>query len=99
MNPAHRFFLWLKGGYEGILLHAPVLGIVQILDHLFFKDPDLRPGARFVAGLFLVPLWYVLATMALYGATASWTWAAAGLTSLPLSLWLWSRVWHWVRLG
>jgi 1-acyl-sn-glycerol-3-phosphate acyltransferase len=100
-GPDRRRFWRKLAGYAlslpALILHLPVAAVLWAWEKAFFKDRDLAPAARFVVGLFLVPAWY-LAALAL-GAPLEPSPLAVLLlaTSMPFSLWLRSRTWHWTR--
>ena len=80
-----------------LILHLPVALVLWAWETAFFKDPDLAPAARFVVALFLVPAWYLVALGLGAGLAPSLVAALVVVTSMPLSLWLRSRTWHWTR--
>ena len=81
----------------GLVLHLPaMLGALGLVE-AFVKDPDLVPALRFLAGMFLVPIWYLVALAIWHGLTGSSSLDLLLLAVMPVSLWLWSRSWHWTR--
>lgn len=94
---AFRRLAGLLSSSPGILMHLPVLLVIVAWEKLLIQDLHLKPAARFAEGMFLVPLWYVLAAALCFELTRSWPWVLLCLALLPASLWAWSRTWHWVR--
>jgi hypothetical protein len=92
-----RRFLGYALSLPGLILHLPPLLGILAWERAFVRDWHLAPAARFAVGMFLVPLWYVMAL----GLWHAWTGSMASdfilLALMPLSLWLWSRHWHWTR--
>ncbi|MFC1662208.1 1-acyl-sn-glycerol-3-phosphate acyltransferase [Gemmatimonadota bacterium] len=83
--------------FPGVILHLPVILVTLALEKAFVPDIHLGPAARFAAGMFLVPLWWVGAIGVLFSQVGFFPWALGALALMPLSLWLWSRCWHWTR--
>jgi 1-acyl-sn-glycerol-3-phosphate acyltransferase len=81
----------------GLLLHLPPLLGILAWEKAFVKDWHLAPAVRFTVGMFLVPVWYVLALALWHHHTGSLPSVLLLLALMPLSLWLWSRCWHWAR--
>ena len=81
----------------GLVLHSPPMVGALGLVRAFVKDPDLVPALRFLAGMFLVPIWYLVALGTWYVQTGSFSLGLLLLAVMPFSLWLWSRSWHWTR--
>lgn len=81
----------------GVVLHLPVIFLTLAFQKLLLEDQHMVPAWRFVAGMVLVPLWYlaVLALGLLLGGSPSQELVL--LLSMPLTLWLWSRSWHLTR--
>ena len=75
----------------GFFLHLPVILLVLTWDKSVLKDQHLVPAARWVAGMFLVPLWYLVAVVLAHGLAGSLMMDAALLAAMPFSLWVWSR--------
>jgi 1-acyl-sn-glycerol-3-phosphate acyltransferase len=94
--------MWRKlAGYglslPGLLLHLlPLLGIIA-WEKAFVRDWHLAPAVRFTVGMFLIPVWYVLALALWHRHTGSLLSGLLLLAPMPFFLWLWSRCWHWTR--
>jgi 1-acyl-sn-glycerol-3-phosphate acyltransferase len=81
----------------GLLLHLPALLGILAFEAVFVRDWHLAPAARFTVGMFLVPLWYLVALGFCHLQARSLPLDLLLLGLLPSSLWLWSRCWHWAR--
>jgi hypothetical protein len=81
----------------GIVIHLPVILVSLAWERAFVWDEHLVPAARFAAGLLLTPLWYMLALALWHSRGGSIPSDVLLLGLMPLSLWLWSRLWHWTR--
>ena len=79
----------------GRLLHLPVSLLVMGLVAASTKDPHLVPSARFLAGMFLFPLWWVVLLILLHLQYQSVPLDLILVALLPGALWLWSRFSHW----
>jgi 1-acyl-sn-glycerol-3-phosphate acyltransferase len=79
----------------GRLLYLPVSLLVMGLVAASTKDPHLVPSARFLAGMFLFPIWWVGLLILLHLQYQSIPLDLTLVALLPGSLWLWSRFSHW----
>jgi 1-acyl-sn-glycerol-3-phosphate acyltransferase len=78
----------------GVVLHLPVILVTLALEKWLVVDRHLVPAARWLGGMFLVPLWYLVALALCHLLTGSLPGDLILLLSMPLSLWMWSRCWH-----
>jgi 1-acyl-sn-glycerol-3-phosphate acyltransferase len=81
----------------GVVAHLPVILLTLALEARFLRDQHLVPAWRFVVGMFLVPLWYLMALCLWHLMLRSLPLDILLLGIMPFSLWLWSRWWHWTR--
>jgi 1-acyl-sn-glycerol-3-phosphate acyltransferase len=94
---------WLRklAGYAlalpGLALHLPVILVTLVWERVVVNDVHLVPAGRFAAGMLLVPPWYLLALGLWHLQARSFPLDLLLLVLMPLSLWLWSRCWHWTR--
>jgi len=100
--PPQESSKWRKlSGYllslPGLFLHAPVLLVILTLERVFIGDKHLAPSVRFVEGMLLIPLWYLLAAGVWQGLFGSLFLDLGLLMVMLFSFWLWSRCWHWTR--
>ena len=79
----------------GVALHLPVILLTLALEWAIVRDPNLAPSLRFVYGMFLVPIWYLTAGVSMALLLQSVLLGLALVLFLPVSLWAWSRTWHW----
>jgi 1-acyl-sn-glycerol-3-phosphate acyltransferase len=79
----------------GVALHLPVILPTLALEWAIVRDPNLAPSLRFVYGMLLVPIWYLTAGAAMVLFLQSLPLGLALVLILPVSLWAWSRTWHW----
>jgi hypothetical protein len=61
------------------------------------RDVHLMPAARFTVGMILTPIWWMVVLWVLIVRIGSWPWLVFLILLWPVSLWLWSRVWHWAQ--
>jgi len=94
-NPPWRRLAGRLLALPGIVLHLPVLGVILAWEKLVLRDHHFMPSARFLEGLFLVPVWWSAATVLAHGLTGSWLAAVLTLALLPAALWTWSRSQGW----
>jgi hypothetical protein len=83
----------------GVVLHLPVILVTLALEKWLVVDRHLVPAARWLGGMFLVPLWYLVALALCHLLTGSLPGDLILLLSMPLSLWMWSRCWHLTGWG
>jgi len=93
---------WRKlAGYAlslpGMVLHLPAILVALAWERGIVRDVHLVPAARFAAGVLLVPPWYLAALGLCHVQARSLLLDLLLLVLMPLSLWLWSRCWHWTR--
>ena len=81
----------------GLVLHLPVILVTLAWERRVVRDVHLVPAGRFAAGMLLVPPWYLMALGLWHLQAGSLLQDLFLLLSMPLSLWLWSRCWHWTR--
>lgn len=81
----------------GFILHLPVIFVTLVWEKSVVRDVHLVPAGRFAAGMLLTPPWYLLALGLLHFQARSFLLDLLFLVLMPLSLWLWSRCWHWTR--
>jgi 1-acyl-sn-glycerol-3-phosphate acyltransferase len=81
----------------GVSVHLPVILLTLALERAIVRDPNLAPSLRFVYGMLLVPIWYLTAGIGLVLQLQSLPLGLAFLLLMPMSLWAWSRTWHWTR--
>jgi 1-acyl-sn-glycerol-3-phosphate acyltransferase len=83
--------------FPGVILQLPVLLAILAWEKVVMRDIHLMPAARFTVGMVLTPVYWIGALVVLLGITDSWPWASALVLLWPVTLWLWSRFWHWTR--
>ncbi|MGD2120507.1 MAG: 1-acyl-sn-glycerol-3-phosphate acyltransferase [Gemmatimonadota bacterium] len=79
----------------GQLLHLPAILIAGAVVAISTNDTHLAPSTRFLTGMFLFPVWYLVVAALIHLQFRSLALDLLGLLVMPSSLWLWSRFGHW----